>query len=273
MVEERTVVMVLKRPGRIARTCLLLTTVSIGVMQAQRSEYDPAAHGTPAKPKQGFVDYTLKRINPSDKDYGECLDQGRKLILQESIQNGLFWSNIVTLSLLGCLFIIVVYQHRQRVQREWTIAEVLQQYEHALLRANAQVDDATKRNHELSEALTSARENVLRSPIISTDHRESRTERATSKHNAETQPVEPTSTKAVVVSPGTTVRHGRANGDQRANQMGLFKPEVDLILKVNSLEQQLGRSQEQEKQLRRQLNQADLRLQAEQQKNRTLKGA
>ncbi len=55
--------------------------------------------------------------------------------------------------------------------------------------------------------------------------------------------------------------------------MGLFKPEVDLILKVNSLEQQLGRSQEQEKQLRRQLTQADLRLQAEQQKNRTLKGA
>jgi hypothetical protein len=55
--------------------------------------------------------------------------------------------------------------------------------------------------------------------------------------------------------------------------MGLFKPEVDLILKVNSLEQQLGRSQEQEKQLRRQLSQADLRLQAEQQKNRTLKGA
>jgi len=55
--------------------------------------------------------------------------------------------------------------------------------------------------------------------------------------------------------------------------MGLFKPDVDLILKVNSLEQQLERSQEQEKQLRRQLTQGDQRLQAEQQKNRSLKGA
>ena len=43
-------------------------------------------------------------------------------------------------------------------------------------------------------------------------------------------------------------------------------------VKVNSLEQQLGRSQEQEKHLRRQLSQSELRLQTEQQKNRALKG-
>jgi hypothetical protein len=273
MAEKRTVVMVLKHTSRIVTTYLLLTSVCVGVLQAQRSAYDPATQGAPAKPKQGFVDYTLKRINPSDKDYGECLDQGRKLVLQESIQNGYFWSNVVTLSLLGCLFIIVVYQHRQRVRREWTIAEIHQQYEHALLRANTQVDEATKKNHELSEALTSARENAIRSPMISTDLRESPTPRTTSKRPAETQPVEATAAKATVIGASAMATSGGENGRKVANQMGLFKPEVDLILKVNSLEQQLGRSQEQEKQLRRQLTQADLRLQAEQQKNRTLKGA
>jgi hypothetical protein len=265
--------MVLKHTSRIVSTCLLSTAVCVGVMQAQQSAYDPAAHDAPAKPKQSFIDYTLKLINPSDKDYGECLDQGRKLILHESIQNGFFWSNVVTLSLLGCLFVIVVYQDRQRVRREWTIAEILQQYEYALLRANVQVDEATKRNHELSEELTSARENASRSPIALTEHRESPTPRAISKRTAESQPVEATSAKSTVVSAGDTATNGRGNGSQVANQMGLFKPEVDLILKVNSLEQQLARSQEQEKQLRRQLTQTDLRLQAEQQKNRTLKGA
>ena len=265
--------MVLKYTSRIVSTCLLLTIVCVGVLQAQRSAYDPATQGAPAKPKQDFVDYTLKRINPSDKDYGECLDQGRKLVLQESIQNGYFWSNVVSLSLLGCLVIIVVYQQRQRVRREWTIAEILQQYEHTLLRANTQVDEATKRNHELSEALTSARENAIRSPMISTDLRESPTQRTTSKGPDETQPVEATAAKATVIGASATATSGRNNGHKVANQMGLFKPEVDLILKVNSLEQQLGRSQEQEKQLRRQLTQADLRLQAEQQKNRALKGA
>lgn len=265
--------MVLKRVSRIVSTCVLLTAACVGVMQAQRSAYDPATQSAPAEPVEGFVDYTLKRINPSDKDYGECLDQGRKLILRESIQNAFFWSNLVTLSLLGCLFIIVVYQHRQRVRREWTIAEILQQYEHALLRANAQVDDATKRNGELSEELTSARENASRSSIVLTEPRESPTPRAISKRTAETQPVEATVARPTVAGAGDRAPNGRGNGSKVANQMGLFKPEVDLILKVNSLEQQLGRSQEQEKQLRRQLTQSDLRLQAEQQKNRTLKGA
>ena len=265
--------MVLKHTSRIVGICLLLTTVCVGVTQAQRSAFDPATQSAPAKPKQGFVDFTLKRINPSDKDYGECLDRGRKLLLQESIQNGLFWSNIVTLSFLGCLLIIVVYQHRQRVRREWTLAEVLQQYEHALRRANAQVDDATKRNHELSETLIVARENSFRSPILPTECRESPTPRATSKRTAEAKLVEMTAATTTVASAGATAAIEKGNGSKVANQMGLFKPEVDLILKVNSLEQQLGRSQEQEKQLRRQLTQADLRLQAEQQKNRTLKGA
>jgi hypothetical protein len=265
--------MVLKLTGRIVSTCLLLTAACVGVMQSQRSAYDPATQGAPAKPKQSFVDFTLKRVNPSDKDYGACLDQGRKMILQESIQNAIFWSNVVTLSFLGCLFIIVAYQHWERVRREWTIAEVLQQYEHALLRANAQVDEATKRNHELSEELTSARENASRSPIVLTERRESPTPRAISKRTPETQPVEATAAKSTLVSGGDTAPTGRGNGSKVANQMGLFKPEVDLILKVNSLEQQLGRSQEQEKQLRRQLSQADLRLQAEEQKNRALKSA
>jgi len=273
MAEKRAIVMVLKHTSRIVGTCLLLTTVCLAEIQAQRAAYDPATHAAPAKPKQGFVDFTLKRINPSDKDYGECLDQGRKLILQESIQNSFFWSNVVTLGLLGCLFLIVVYQHRQGVRREWTIAEVLQQYEYALLRANAQVDDATKRNHELSEALTAARENAFRPPMISTERQESPAPRATSKRTTETKTVEAAAATTTVVSAGATAPNGGVNGSKVANQMGLFKPEVDLILKVNSLEQQLGRSQEQEKQLRRQLTQADLRLQAEQQKNRTLKGA
>lgn len=62
------------------------------------------------------------------------------------------------------------------------------------------------------------------------------------------------------------------NGTKPANQMGLFSPDVDLIAKINSLQQQLNTAQEREKQLRRQLNDSDLRLQKEQQRNRSLQG-
>ena len=44
-------------------------------------------------------------------------------------------------------------------------------------------------------------------------------------------------------------------------------------MKVNALEQQLTRAEEQQKELRRQLNESGRKLQAEQEKNRALKGA
>ena len=44
--------------------------------------------------------FTLKRINPADKDYGQCLDEGRKILLEETMRNGYFWSNLVALA--GC---------------------------------------------------------------------------------------------------------------------------------------------------------------------------
>ena len=55
-------------------------------------------------------------------------------------------------------------------------------------------------------------------------------------------------------------------------QIGLFKSDVDLVMKVNSLEQQLARSKDVESELRRQLNGIGRKLQSEQEKNRALKG-
>ena len=83
-------------------------------------------------------------------------------LLKETIESTYFWSNIVSLGLLGCLFIIIIYQHRVQGRREWTAAEMLAQYEHSLSLANAQVDEATKRNCGLMEALTLLRESALR---------------------------------------------------------------------------------------------------------------
>jgi hypothetical protein len=56
-----------------------------------------------------------------------------------------------------------------------------------------------------------------------------------------------------------------------ASSTAKSNPDVDLIALINVIQQQLTGSQEKEKQLRRQLNDAELRLQKEQQKNRSLK--
>jgi len=271
---QRTAAMIVNHTNRIVTVCLLLATTgafSSVVQQAQRQSYDPASQRPTGKPADSFVDFALKRINPSDKNYGQCIDEGRKFVLEETVENGYFWSNTVALSLLSCLFVIIVYQHNRQARREWVVAEVLQQYEHALERANAQVDEATKRNHELMEALTGATERALRSPIALLDRGEQEGNKSSPKRGA-AQPTEVTTIKSSPASAKTETAKAGGNGVRPTSQIPLFKPEMDLVVKVNSLEQQLGRSQEQEKHLRRQLNQSEVRLQTEQQKNRALKG-
>jgi hypothetical protein len=261
-------------PSRIVVVGLVLAMMPLVCFaQERRPSYDPTGHAQSSKPKDGFVDFALKSINPADKDYGECLDEGRKMLLEETVRNGYFWSNLVALGLLACLFVIIVYQQRVQTCREWTAAETLAGYEHSLSRANAQVEEATKRNRGLMEALTALRESALRSqsPPGEMQDRpavETVSSQASGLPASQVASIKSSDTKSV---PSRSAR--AATAAPPANQIGLFKPDVDLIMKVNSLEQQLGRSQDEAKLLRRQLNESDRRLQEEQQRNRSLKGA
>ncbi|MGA8506776.1 MAG: hypothetical protein WB762_14315 [Candidatus Sulfotelmatobacter sp.] len=264
----------MSRPSRIVVAGLFLAMLpSLCFAQARPSSYDPAAQAQSPRQKDGFVDFALKRINPTDKDYGQCLDEGRKLLLEETIRNRYFWSNLVALGLLGCLFVIIVYQHRVQTCRQWTAAEMLAQHEHALARANAQVEEAASRNRGLMEALTTLRESALRSqapPGEAQDRPALQTVSSRTSSIPAGQVATPKNGNAAT-APSRSAR--AATATPLANQIGLFKPDVDLIMKLNSLEQQLGRSQDEAKLLRRQLNESDRRLQEEQQRNRSLKGA
>ena len=265
------------RPSRIVVAGLFLAMLpSLCFAQARRSGYDPAAQAQSPRQKDGFVDFALKRINAADKDYGQCLDEGRKLLIEETMRNGYFWSNLVALGLLACLFVIIVYQRTVQTHREWTTADMLAQHAHALSRANAHVEEATSRNRGLMEALTALRESALRSqapPGEAQDRPAVQTVSSRASSIPASQVATPkngnaTSAPSRSASAATATRPA----NQPTNQIGLFKPDVDLIMKVNSLEQQLGRSQDEAKLLRRQLNESDRRFQEEQQRNRSLKG-
>src|SRR6266849_3255396 len=83
----------LSRPSRIVVAGLFLAMLpSLCFAQARRSGYDPAGQAQSPRQKDGFVDFALKRINPADKDYGQCLDEGRKILLEQTMRNGYFWS-------------------------------------------------------------------------------------------------------------------------------------------------------------------------------------
>jgi len=261
------------RTSRIAVAGLFLAMVSpLSSGQGNRSSYDPLTQQRSSNQKDGFVDSTLKRINPCDTDYGQHLDEDRRVALKETIESAYFWSNIVSLGLLGCLFIIITYQHRVQGRREWTAAEMLAQYEHSLSLANARVEEATRRNYGLMEALTLLRESALRTQALPADLPDHPRVPAPRSRAASTPPLPAPPAKDNSVKPTPASTASAATTTQPGNQIGLFKPEVDLVMKVNSLEQQLGRSRDEAKLLRRQVNEAGQRAQAEEQKNRSLKG-
>ena len=143
-----------KRLFRIAAAALLIAILSsLSFAQSRQSNYDPATQQRSPKSQEGFLDFTLKRVNPSDTNYGQCVDESRVVLLDQTLRNGYFWSNLVALSLLGCLLAIIVFQQRVGTRREWASAEILAQFEQSLQRSNAQAGEATKKNQSFKDAL------------------------------------------------------------------------------------------------------------------------
>ena len=87
------------RTFRIAVVGLFLAMLPLVCFaQERRPAGDPAGQAPSSKPKDGLVDFALKSINPADKDYGQCLDESRKILVDETVRNGYFWSNLIALA-------------------------------------------------------------------------------------------------------------------------------------------------------------------------------
>jgi hypothetical protein len=177
------------------------------------------------------------------------------------------------LGLLGCLVAIIIFQHKIGIRREWAAAEILAQFEHSLQRSNARVEEATKKNHGFEDALATLRESTLRSAPQPPDSGEITAAAAVKTRANPARFAASTSAKTTSAKAAAERNTGTAIAVEPDSQMALFKSDATLVMKVNSLEQQLARSEEQQKELRRQLNEAGRKLQTEQEKNRALKGA
>lgn len=263
-----------KHRSRMAAASLVVVVLSaLSFCQSRPASYDPAGQQRSPKPRDGFLEFTLQHVNPSDKDYGQCVDQGRAVLLEETVRNGYFWSNLVALGLLGCLLVIIIFQHRVGNRREWATAEILAQFEQSLRRSIVQADEAAKKNHGFKQALASLRESALHSVPPSSDSGEGNGSAVAKTRTTAPRAAASPALRTVPPRAAATRNDGGAIAVEPASQMALFKSDAALIMKVNALEQQLARAEEQQKELRRQLNESGRKLQAEQEKNRALKGA
>lgn len=252
--------MEVSRAFRFAVAALSIVVLSVlSAAQPGQNRYDPAARTAASRPGDSFLDFTLKRINPAGQDYGKCLDEGRALLLHESFGNGYFWSNLVALSLLGCLLLVIIYQHRLETRRDWAAAQIVAECEQALARSNAQVDQVTKSNHGLNDALAAIREPPLRS-TLKHQYSGQRTSSTTTEVRAQRpQPASPPP-RATPVQPANEcgANIGAATGSRP--QMAPSKLDADIVARINLLEQQLAYAQEENKQLRQRVAEGERRL-------------
>lgn len=264
----------LKSAIRIALAALLIAVLpSFLSAQSGQNSYDPATGRESSKPRDGFLDFTLKRINPADQDYGQRLDKGRALLLDESLRNGYFWSNLVALALLGCLLLLIIYQHRLQTRRDWTAAQIMAEYEQALARSNVQIDQVTKSNHGLNTALAAIKEPTLRPTLKPLGSGQRASSTATEGRASSPQPAPLSPPRTSFVNPPIESAAGSTATTGAAPQMATSKVDADIVARINLLEQQLAYAQEDNKQLRQRVAEADRRLELEQERNRQPQGA
>lgn len=260
----------MSKSHRLLVVLLFVTGVAVPTWpQNARSRYDPAFNGRPSKGRDGFIEFTLKRINPADTDYGNLVAEARGLLVSGTIENAYFWSNAVSLGLLGCLFVLVLYQQKRLNRSGWSTSDALAQLEHALARANSQVEETGKRNQRLTDSLSVLRESAPRGNLVPA---------ASVADTGSIAVTRPTAQKKTPIASGNGEINSRSTGSATVrkssgeNQIELFAGNGDLIMKVNSQEQQIVALQDQAKLLRRQLTDSETRLRTEQERNRALKG-
>lgn len=290
--------------GRISIRTLAICTfalLALGVANAQDHRQSEARKTQKQQP--GLLDFALAGANSKDRDYGQCFNEARQLLIHETVEHAYFWSNLCSISVALFLLIVVVHQRQCHARFEKQTSEAIAQYHNALERADAQIRQATDRNHALMQALSIPSANNIAAPeseLVPQRRTAGRPPREnatpTAKVTEQPKACEPSknltkSAPAPTPAQATAVHEERSKSVTQANanashaqsattavqdkskpldQMGLFGSDVELINRINVLQQQLSSSQEREKHLRRQLNDSELRLQKEQQKSRML---
>lgn len=243
--------------------CLSLA-VPPGSAWGQRSSYDPAVKQE-SKPREGFVDFALKQINPRNVDYGCQLEEARKLAVDQTVKSIDSWAVSVALGFLVLSFFVLLHQHQERRRREAIAGQFLAQYHNAWVDARTQAADTIRRYNLLVRAKNSTSEVVQRPPSTEAEAAQARPVKADAGLGVRAQLPPVTAVKSDIKAGerGTSRSDGECQNRDR---------EADLIAQISTLQQQLNASHEREKNLQKELTKAQRRAPALQSRDASLPG-
>jgi hypothetical protein len=224
-----------------------------------------APHQT-ARRSQGFLDYTLGKINPANKDYGLSAADLRAEVVHDSIDDLYFWSNLVTLSLLATITVIRVLEHRAAEKKEVICVTLITQLWNGRVSDLIEIDRRTNQYNGLAERNNLEVEHGLMTSAKAPDTEET----SSSKIKRTVEKLERRNAPAESPPPSKPLA---GTASQSKNAASNPPGSVDLTQKTMLLERQIEAMRNTEQNLKERLNQTTFQLEQERQRNAALKGA
>ena len=214
----------------------------------------PTSQSVPKR--EGFFDYALGKINPHGIDYGASMQSGRNAVVENTIDDLYFWSNVMTLLLLSGLVAVVLLQWRAADKREVIAASLIAQLWNGRVSDRIEIERRTEQFNQLVEAHNAdVEKNLSQKPGASQQDAEAAGSLTRGVRSlAESKGISPAEAEKIEVSaPDAT-----AASLQQSNLL---------------LQRRVEALQNSEQNLKQRLNQTTTLLDQERRRNATLKGA
>ncbi len=231
---------------------------------AQSQNQPPAAQQHSQRKPQGFFDYALGKVNPSGNDYGVSLQATRAGIVDHSIDDLYFWSNVVTLLLLCGTTSVVFLQWRSAEQREVIAASLIAELWNGRVSDRVELERRTSQFNELVEAHNAEVEKALILKTQSTDQ----AREAAGNLTRSVQKLVGKGTNTGDKAASTEGSSSSARASTAPEEPGAPSHQEHLLL-----QRQLEATRNSEQNLKQRLNQTTLLLDQERRRNGALKGA
>jgi hypothetical protein len=242
---------------------ILVCSASITCV-AQSPSQSPAGQEHSQRKPLGFFDYALGKVNPGGNDYGASLQSTRDGVVDHSVDDLYFWSNVVTLLLLCGTASIVFLQWRSAEQREVIAASLIAELWNGRVSDRVELERRTSQFNELVEEHNAEVEKALTLKAQSTDQARDVAGNLTRSVQRLTGKGAPAGGKVAA----TEVSSASARTPISSEAPGANSHEEHLLL-----QRQLEATRNSEQNLKQRLNQTTLLLDQERRRNGALKGA
>lgn len=136
------------------RSLLIVSLLSVSAValwgQVQNQPNTSPAPATKRQP--GFFEYVLGKVNPNGNDYGVSMQTGRERLVEDTIDDLYFWSNVATLLLLTGAAAVVLLQWRSADKKEVIAASLMAELWNGRVSDRIEIDRRTEQVNRLVES-------------------------------------------------------------------------------------------------------------------------